>query len=92
MQRIEAGTMKKLMERLREDDFLFYILSIKAITRTPVFWIFDKLENYVRLPLADAALTYIRRAPPEVQTPVREAVNTRWPEGFRSSLAGLKPA
>jgi hypothetical protein len=30
----------------------------------------------------DAALTYIRRAPPEVQTPVREAVNVRWPEAF----------
>ena len=28
----------------------------------------------------DAALNYIRRAPPEVQTPVREAVNIRWPE------------
>jgi hypothetical protein len=27
------------------------------------------------------ALTYIRQAPPEVQTPVREAVNERWPEG-----------
>jgi len=30
----------------------------------------------------EAALTYIRRAPPEVQTPVREAVNARWPEAF----------
>ena len=30
--------------------------------------------------MLDAALTYIRRAPPEVQTPVREAVNIRWPE------------
>lgn len=28
----------------------------------------------------DAALGYIRSAPPEVQTPVRAAVNTRWPE------------
>ena len=28
----------------------------------------------------DDALAYIRRAPPEVQTPVREAVNIRWPE------------
>jgi hypothetical protein len=28
----------------------------------------------------EAALTYIRRAPPEVQTPVREAVNARWPQ------------
>ena len=39
----------------------------------------------------DAALIYIRRAPPEIQTPVRGAVNIRWPEGFRSSLTGLKP-
>jgi hypothetical protein len=29
----------------------------------------------------DKALTYIRRAPAEVQTPVRTAVNGRWPEG-----------
>jgi hypothetical protein len=27
------------------------------------------------------ALHYIRRAPPEVQTPVRSAFNERWPEG-----------
>ena len=27
------------------------------------------------------ALSYIRRAPDEVQTPVRAAVNVRWPEG-----------
>ena len=39
----------------------------------------------------DAALTYIQRAPPEIQTPVRVAVNTRWPEAFQSSLTGLKP-
>jgi hypothetical protein len=30
--------------------------------------------------MLDDALTYIRRAPPEVQTQVREAVNIRWPE------------
>jgi hypothetical protein len=29
----------------------------------------------------DKALTYIRRAPAVVQTPVRTAVNGRWPEG-----------
>jgi hypothetical protein len=29
----------------------------------------------------DKALTYIRRAPDEVRTPVRAAVNMRWPEG-----------
>jgi hypothetical protein len=29
--------------------------------------------------LLDAALDYIRRAPSEVQTPVREAINARWP-------------
>lgn len=28
----------------------------------------------------DGALNYIRQAPPEVQTPVRDAVNVRWPE------------
>ena len=30
--------------------------------------------------MLDAALTYIRRAPSEIQTPVREAINIRWPE------------
>ncbi len=29
----------------------------------------------------DAALSYIRSAPPEIQTLVRAAVNARWPEG-----------
>lgn len=29
----------------------------------------------------DAALSYIRYAPPEIHTPVRAAVNVRWPEG-----------
>jgi len=32
-------------------------------------------------PTLDAALTYIRQAPPEVQTPVHAAVTMRWPEG-----------
>jgi hypothetical protein len=32
-------------------------------------------------PTLDAALRYIRSAPPEVQTPVRAAVIARWPEG-----------
>ncbi len=27
-----------------------------------------------------SALAYIRQAPPEIQTPVREAVRKRWPE------------
>jgi hypothetical protein len=32
-------------------------------------------------PKLNAALAYIRSAPPEVQTPVRAAVAARWPEG-----------
>lgn len=32
-------------------------------------------------PKRAAALAYIRSAPPEVQTPVRAAVNARWPQG-----------
>ena len=32
-------------------------------------------------PKLDAALAYIRSAPPEVQTHVRAAVSARWPEG-----------
>jgi len=32
-------------------------------------------------PKVDAALAYIRSAPPEVQTHVRAAVSARWPEG-----------
>lgn len=31
------------------------------------------------VPTLASALSYIRQAPPEVQTPVRAAVNTRWP-------------
>lgn len=34
----------------------------------------------------DAALTYFRQAPPEVLTPVRAAVTSRWPEGHASSV------
>jgi hypothetical protein len=30
--------------------------------------------------IRDAALAYIRRAPQEVQTPLREAVNIQWPD------------
>ena len=32
-------------------------------------------------PRFGAAVSYIRSAPPEAQTPVRAAVNARWPEG-----------
>jgi len=59
MHRIEAGTMKKLMERLREDDFILYPLD-KSDYAHASFWIFDKLENHVRQPLADT--TAIRNA------------------------------
>jgi hypothetical protein len=33
----------------------------------------------------DSALKYIRQAPPEIRTPVREAVNIRWPTGAPST-------
>ena len=33
--------------------------------------------------MLDTTLNYIRRAPLEVQTPVREAVNVRWPEAVK---------
>jgi hypothetical protein len=32
-------------------------------------------------PTLELALNYIRKAPPEIQTPTRLAVNSRWPEG-----------
>ena len=32
-------------------------------------------------PKLSVALDYIHSAPPEIQTPVRDAVNARWPEG-----------
>ena len=38
------------------------------------------LENLEASKIAEA-LKYIRRAPPKIQTPVRAAVNARWPEG-----------
>jgi hypothetical protein len=31
----------------------------------------------------DAALKYIRQAPPEIKTPLRDAINVRWPAGAR---------
>jgi hypothetical protein len=34
----------------------------------------------------DAALTYIRQAPPEVRTPVRDAVNVHWPARAKLSI------
>ena len=34
----------------------------------------------LNVPAFDRALNYIRQAPPEVQAPVRAAVNARWPE------------
>jgi len=40
----------------------------------------ETLET-LEAPKLSAALGYIRSAPPEVKTPVRDAVNVRWPEG-----------
>jgi len=54
VQRLEAGTMKKLIERVREDGFILYPLDKSDYARASQ-WIFDRLENHTRVPLADAA-------------------------------------
>jgi hypothetical protein len=59
VQRLEAGTMKKLIERVREDGFILYPVD-KSNYASARQWIFDKLENHTKLPLADA--TAIRNA------------------------------
>jgi hypothetical protein len=45
----------------------------------------EQLDSSARV----VALNYIRRASPEIQTPLRSAVNLRWPEG--SSNTTIKP-
>jgi hypothetical protein len=54
VQRLEAGTMKKLIERVREDGFILYPVD-KSNYASASQWIFDKLENHTKLPLADTA-------------------------------------
>jgi hypothetical protein len=56
---LEAGTMKNLMERARKDDFILYPLDKSDYARAGD-WIFDRLENLKKLPLADESA--IRRA------------------------------
>jgi hypothetical protein len=54
VQRLEAGTMKKLIERVRDDGFILYPLDKGDYARADQ-WISTSLENHTRLPLADAA-------------------------------------
>jgi hypothetical protein len=58
-QRLEAGTMKKLIERVRVDGFILYPVDKSDYARASL-WVFDRLENHAKLPLADA--TAIRNA------------------------------
>ena len=44
--------MKKLVERVREDGFILFPLD-KGDYACASEWIFDKLENLTRLPLAE---------------------------------------
>src|SRR5262249_26922990 len=52
VQRLEAGTMKKLIERVRADGFILYPVDKSDYARASQ-WIFDRLENHTSLPLAD---------------------------------------
>jgi hypothetical protein len=56
VRRLEAGTMRKLIERVREDGLILYPVNKSDYARASQ-WVFDKLENHTRLPLADAAVT-----------------------------------
>lgn len=55
LQRLETGTMKKLMDRARKDDFILYPLD-KSDYASANDWIFERLENLKKLPLADEAV------------------------------------
>jgi hypothetical protein len=54
VQRIEAGTMKKLIDRVRRDGFTLYPID-KSDYGQANQWMFDDLANYKKLPLADDA-------------------------------------
>jgi hypothetical protein len=52
VQRLEAGTMRKIVERVRREGFILYPIdkSDYALAR---LWGFDKLENHTNLPLVE---------------------------------------
>jgi hypothetical protein len=52
LQRLEAGTMKKIVERVRQDGFILYPIDKSDYARARQ-WGFDKLEKHTNLPLAD---------------------------------------
>jgi hypothetical protein len=65
------------------DAVIWTALGIKFKETTGVSFSVDAALSYLEGLAAEKqtiALTYIRRAPPEVRTPVRTAVERRWPE------------
>jgi hypothetical protein len=64
------------------DAVVWTALTSNFIERASVPFSVDGAIRYLdtrKDKVLEAALTYIRNAPSEVQTPVREAVNARWP-------------
>jgi hypothetical protein len=51
VQRFEVGTLKKLVERLKADGFIFYPLDKGNFTASE--WFFEKLDKLRELPQAD---------------------------------------
>lgn len=72
LNRFDAAIWTALASNFDEPDKAGEPFSVEAAIRY--------LEG-LDTPEFSAALDYIRSAPPEVQTPVRAAVNARWPEG-----------
>ena len=68
----DAAIWTALARNFHEPDKAGEPFSVEAAIRN--------LET-LEAPKLCAALGYIRSAPPEVQTPVRAAVNARWPQG-----------
>jgi DNA-binding MarR family transcriptional regulator len=52
VERLEPGTMKKLIERVKEDGFVLYTVDKGDYARARE-WILDKREKLKKLPLAD---------------------------------------
>jgi hypothetical protein len=54
VQRLEAGTMNRLVKRVRADGFILYPMDKSDYARAKE-WIFDRLDNLAKRPLADDA-------------------------------------
>ena len=82
----QAGPIRAISTWAQTRDYdavIWTALGIKFKETTGVSFSVDAALSYLEGLAAEkqaAALTYIRRAPSEVRTPVRTAVERRWPE------------